>query len=111
MIVADCSAIVACLLAGRNLTEPATVLNSFDCVIVPEIADVELVSVLRKMERLRHIDAARASAVLSDYQVSALYARRQAGGRREVRQNPPDPVFGCYTRVRRIRPESCQPVP
>lgn len=67
MIVVDASAVLDGLLDARSNTDLAAVLSGgAEPLAAPDLLDLEVVSVLRRWERRRELDPARAEQALQD---------------------------------------------
>lgn len=74
MIVADASAIIEVLLNTPSGTEIAQrIFAPGQSVHVPHLIDLEILHVLRRLERIGDIQASRADEVLQDYALMSLH--------------------------------------
>ncbi len=67
MIVTDCSALMGFLIDPAGARAFGKAMAKADIVSAPELIDVELLSALRRLERLGAITAAKAGGIIDDF--------------------------------------------
>ena len=72
MIVTDCSALLGFLVDPAGAPMFAEAIAKAGIVAAPELIDVELLSALRRLERLKTIKVSNAAAIIDDYMMLPL---------------------------------------